>query len=729
MKLCLLIFSILIFTSVEAQTKHKILHFVDQDAQVPITSANIFKKPHQLIGTTDNNGNFEYFGRLTDADSLYVVAIGFEQMVLHIDTVSNYTIFNLLPSKTMLSAVVVTANNLNPYHAISQTDIRLRGVSNSQEVLRIVPGLFIGQPQGGGKAEQIFLRGFDNDHGTDINLSVDGMPINMVSHAHGQGYGDSHFIIPETIESTNYEKGMYNTSKGDLAVSGFAAFHTTNALDKNVIKVEGRQFNTYRALGMFSLLPKAMQDKQSWYVASEYRYSNAYFDHPQHFKRFNFFTKYTGQLSENNQLTISSSTMHSSWMASGQIPEVAVAEGLIGFYGAIDPNEGGITNRTNANAQLVTNLKNSAILKNQLYFSHYTFDLTSNFTYFLEDSINGDEIRQKEHRNLFGYNGSYSLDNYIGGIKLNSTLGWNTRWDFIRNISLSHTVNRYTIIDPLKLGNINEAQGDVYFNEEINFSPKWTLDLGIRYDYFHYQYDNQLASDTTLNGIGKYNAHNAVVSPKFKLSYLAGKDVQLYLFAGKGFHSNDARVVVLEGGKETLPAAYGSDLGIVAKPVKNLLLNAAVWYSYLQFDEKTLLEFKIDTDNDNKEDLVIQCVPKNGKMYVYGPVKPATVGGTTSTINSDANAEVNITPYASSTPTVATSSKGIKVFAGPRDDPFFFDLPQYLKIVSGQATSYNNPGTDALAGTNVLNVVVELPKSLLGTGSGINVWLETKQKS
>lgn len=147
------------------------------------------------------------------------------------------------------------------------------------------------------------------------------------------------------------------------------------------------------------------------------------------------------------------------------------------------------------------------------------------------------------------------------------------------------------------------------------------------------------------------------------------------------------------------------------------------------FDEKTLLEFKIDTDNDNKEDLVIQCVPKNGKMYVYGPVKPATVGGTTSTINSDATAEVNITPYTSSTPTVATSSKGIKVFAGPRDDPFFFDLPQYLKIVSGQATSYNNPGTDALAGTNVLSVVVELPKSLLGTGNSINVWLETKQKS
>ncbi|MDE1191390.1 MAG: DUF4331 family protein [Arachidicoccus sp.] len=147
------------------------------------------------------------------------------------------------------------------------------------------------------------------------------------------------------------------------------------------------------------------------------------------------------------------------------------------------------------------------------------------------------------------------------------------------------------------------------------------------------------------------------------------------------------------------------------------------------FDEKTLLEFKIDTDNDNKEDLVIQCVPKNGKMYIYGPIKPATVGTTSSTINSDATAVVDITPYTATTPTVAKSSKGIKAFAGPRDDPFFFDLPQYLKIISGQATSYNNPGTDALAGTNVLSVVVEVPKTMLGPGSTINVWLETKQKS
>jgi hypothetical protein len=147
------------------------------------------------------------------------------------------------------------------------------------------------------------------------------------------------------------------------------------------------------------------------------------------------------------------------------------------------------------------------------------------------------------------------------------------------------------------------------------------------------------------------------------------------------------------------------------------------------FKENTLLEFKIDNNNDFVEDLVIQCVAKNGKMYIYGPVAPQAAGGTSSTIKGTASVVVDITPYTSKTPIVAASSNGIKAFAGPRDDPFFFDLVQYLNVISGKATGFNNPGADTLAGTNVLSVVLEVPKTLLkGTGS-INVWLETKQKN
>jgi hypothetical protein len=147
------------------------------------------------------------------------------------------------------------------------------------------------------------------------------------------------------------------------------------------------------------------------------------------------------------------------------------------------------------------------------------------------------------------------------------------------------------------------------------------------------------------------------------------------------------------------------------------------------FDENTLLEFKIDNNNDYVEDLVIQCVTKGGKMYIYGPLAPENPGGSSTKIKGTASVVVDITPYTKSAAIVATSSKGIKAFAGPRDDPFFFDIGQYINVISGTATGFNNPGSDTLAGTNVLSVVVEVPKALLkGTGS-VNVWLETKQKN
>ena len=146
------------------------------------------------------------------------------------------------------------------------------------------------------------------------------------------------------------------------------------------------------------------------------------------------------------------------------------------------------------------------------------------------------------------------------------------------------------------------------------------------------------------------------------------------------------------------------------------------------FDPNTLIEFKIDNNGDNVEDLVIQAIYKDGKINIYGPVVPSMTG-TISKIEGNATASVAVTSYGASSPTIASSGSGIKVFAGPRDDPFFFDLDQYHAIIAGTATSFNNPGKDTFAGTNVMSIVVEVPKSLLKATSGtINVWLTTKKK-
>lgn len=484
---------------------------------------------------------------------------------------------------TQLSDVLVAANRLNPYKTIGESDIHMRSISNAQEVLRIVPGLFIGQHQGGGKAEQIFLRGFDNDHGTDINMSVDDMPVNMVSHAHGQGYADSHFIIPETIERTTYEKGMYNAQKGDLAVTGFVNFHTADVLAHNMIRAEGGQYDTWRVLGMANLLDAAAKaNGQSWYLASEYRYSNSYFDNPQHFNRFNLFSKYRGSMGDNNLLSVSAGTFYSKWKASGQIPESAVTEGLIGFYGAIDPNEGGSTSRTYANLLLTTTLSSGSLLKNQLYYSHYRFDLHSNFTFYLVDTVNGDEIRQRESRNLAGYNSSYVCDYHWSGSRLRSEAGVNIRLDVTQGSELTHTINNVTVINPVKLGNITELSTGIYLSETLNAGNRLTVNGAVRFDRFFFRYNNRLYADSALSGPGIYKASDQIFCPRLKISYQFGDRLQLYLFGGKGFHSNDARVVVAAPASPTLPAAWGSDIGAVLKPFGSLFVNAAVWFSHLQ---------------------------------------------------------------------------------------------------------------------------------------------------
>ena len=583
-RICMLLFIFLgtgYFTNAQTTVKGKV---IDAVSHQPLEGVTVLLLPEKISAVTDQLGNFIFKEAKETTASIQVSSIGYEIKTISLSELkkSDYNIS--LQSQTVeLKEVTVSAHAGDQYKVISKTDIAMRGVNNSQEVLRIIPGIVIGQHQGGGKAEQIFLRGFDADHGTDFREDVDGLPINMVSHAHGQGFADSHFIIPETIENVDFKKGPYTAGKGDFATTGFVDFNTRNALTNNLIKLEGGQFNTYRALGMFNLLnAKAKEKQQSWYVASEYRYSDAYFDNPQHFKRFNLFTKYNGRISAHSYLTLSATTFWSKWDASGQIPDRAVDKGLIGFYGAIDPFEGGITYRTNVNVQLLTSFANGDFIKNQVYYSNAHFDLHTNFTFFLVDSINGDEIRQKEARNLMGYNGSYNHVSYMGNTRLNTEAGLQLRSDMTKNSELSHTLDRFTLLDRIKLGDITELSVSPYISETIKFNEHFSVNAGLRFDQFYNKYNNKLAGDTTLPGTGIYKANAHTVSPKLNLYYHVNDGLQFYITTGKGFHSNDTRAVVVEHGYQVLPSVYSSDIGTVFKPAKNVIINAAIWYIYLQ---------------------------------------------------------------------------------------------------------------------------------------------------
>jgi outer membrane receptor protein involved in Fe transport len=558
---------------------------VDEKNKLPIEGITITILPQNKSTLSNENGSFIFNETTEQINSISFSGFGYEKTTF---TSKDYklgaTIQIKSKSSTILDEVIINSGaGGKQQNQISKLDIKMRGVANSQEVLRIVPGLFIGQHQGGGKAEQIFIRGFDCDHGTDISLNVDGMPINMVSHAHGQGYADAHFIIPETIESVDFKKGTYNAEKGNFNTAGYVDFKTANSIDKNIFKLEGGMYNSSRVAGVINLLNEKQKIKQqSWYFASEYNYSDGYFENPQHFNRFNFFTKYHGKVSENSFLQLSASTLQSKWNASGQIPDRAVEQGLIGFYGALDPTEGGETSRTNFNAQLFTNLKNHDFIKNQFYYTNYSFDLHTNFTFYLNDLVNGDQIRQKENRNLLGYNGSYNHVSYIGTTKIITETGLSFRLDKINNSELSNTINRFTVINPIKLGDISELNGSAFLSETFKFSEKWTINAGLRFDQFYNQYNNKLESDPTLNGIGIYKANANSLSPKFSIYYHANKNTQFYIATGRGFHSNDTRAVVVTNGKEILPPAYGFDLGSIFKPTNNLLLHLASWYMGLK---------------------------------------------------------------------------------------------------------------------------------------------------
>lgn len=581
--LLLLAYTTTIINSAAAQTSVR-GRVTDALSNQPLEGVTVMLLPSKSSGVTDQLGEFTIKQTKETTSDVSFSYVGFEPKTVSLSDLksSNYRV-TLTARSVELTSVTVSAHAGDQYKPISRTDISMRGVNNSQEILRIIPGIVIAQHQGGGKAEQIFLRGFDADHGTDFREDVDGMPINMVSHAHGQGFADSHFIIPETIQSVDFRKGPYAANKGDFATTGSVDFNTKNALTENLVKLEGGMFKTFRALGMFNLLnAKAKEKQQSWYVASEYRYSDAYFDNPQHFKRFNLFTKYNGKISANSYLALSATTFWSKWDASGQIPDRAVDQGLVGFYGAIDPFEGGLTDRTHINAQLVTSLNNGDLIKNQIYYSNSHFDLHTNFTFFLVDTVNGDEIRQREARNLMGYNGSYHHIGYIGTTKLSTEAGVNLRSDRTHNSELSHTVDRFTTLQQIKLGDITELNIAPYISETFNFNRHFSINAGLRFDQFYNKYNNKLANDSTLPGAGVYKANANTLSPKLNFYYHVNDKTQFYLTAGKGFHSNDARAVVVKNGYDILPAAYSADLGTVFKPAKNIIINAAIWYINLQ---------------------------------------------------------------------------------------------------------------------------------------------------
>lgn len=536
----------------------------DQSTIEPVEFVTIYNLNNKYHAHSDVFGRFTM--EANDGDSIFVSMVGYNRVAFVVETNTDWNI-NLKPAPVELSQIIVSPE-INTLNRIKAIDLKLNPVNSSQEILRKVPGLFIAQHAGGGKAEQIFLRGFDIDHGTDIQITADGLPVNMVSHAHGQGYADLHFVIPETVQGVDFGKGPYYANKGNFTTAGYVDFKTFDRLNGSSIKVEGGNFNTLRTVGLIDLLSENRNSNA--YIATEYLSSDGPFQSPQNFNRINLFGKFNTRIGD-DFLSLQMSTFSSSWDASGQIPIRAIESGQIDRFGAIDDTEGGETSRQNFLISYTSSINNSDFIQTRAYVSKYDFQLFSNFTFFLDDPVNGDQIKQKESRTIYGVQSSYNRSRPFLSGELTTENGIGFRYDDIDGNELSHTRNRNETLDSIALGDINEFNGSLFSNFTWE-AGKWLVNAGARVDQFRFQ-----EVDALLSSYEKKSTSQTIVSPKLNIVFNATEKVQVYAKSGKGFHSNDSRVVLANNVKNTLPSAFGYDLGTILRPFDRLIIDVAYW--------------------------------------------------------------------------------------------------------------------------------------------------------
>jgi outer membrane receptor protein involved in Fe transport len=547
---------------------------IDAATRASLPGATISNITGASSVTTNAAGYFEWKNRTGRAGDTMIVSHAGYLPDTSVVTDRKMTIA-LRPAALKLAMATVTGQDKYVQNKISALDLLLKPIQSSQDILRSVPGLFIAQHAGGGKAEQIFLRGYDIDHGTDISITADGLPVNMISHAHGQGYADLHFLIPETVERVNFDKGPYRADKGNLATAGYVDFKTRDFLADNSLKLEAGRFNTRRAVGMFKAVDKNTANKRAQlYLAGELFKADGYFESSQNFKRANLLAKYTLIKNENTRISFLASAFDSKWTASGQIPDRAVKEGLINRFGAIDDREGGNTSRYNTSLTVEKRLRNNWQWNNQLYFSNYRFNLFSNFTFFLEDSVQGDMINQRENRNIFGASSRFSKHGNWGALPVHTEAGAGLRYDDVGNIELSKAPGRIPV-SPIQKGSVKEANVFAFVNQQITLANRFDVNAGLRFDYFNFGYKDRLVATP-----GFQYQNRTILSPKLNFGYTLSKKARLFLNNGLGFHSNDTRVILNRESSDILPRVFGTDLGISITPRKGLFMKLALWQLY-----------------------------------------------------------------------------------------------------------------------------------------------------
>lgn len=454
-------------------------------------------------------------------------------------------------------------------------DLRLRAIQGPGDLFRVAPGLMIVQHAGGGKANQYLLRGFDADHGTDIALSLDGLPINMVSHGHGQGYADANWVIPELVERVEVSKGPYFVENGDFSTAGSISLVTRDR-GESFVSAGAGSFDTIRAVGMAA---PVVNDRWRPLFAAEIVHTDGPFVSPENFKKYkyNLYGKLTYDLDARSRIAVATSAYSGSWNASGQLPNRAVEAGLVDFFGTLDPTEGGASSRRNAYATYRLRPDNFSEFLALAYVSRYDFTLYSNFTFFSRDPANGDGIEQWDNRTITGARASYRWLRQWRGILFDSSIGGSARADSIVN-GLAYTRARERLAKVVE-SEIDESAVGLFVKEEVRLARWLRLVGGMRFDHFTFRVSDRL-EDLLTQGSGTSGARGASrVSPKATLVLSPLESIDFFANYGHGFHSNDARGVVAQQDPVTpLTRTVGYEVGARARLLgRRLDVAAALW--------------------------------------------------------------------------------------------------------------------------------------------------------
>jgi len=470
---------------------------------------------------------------------------------------------------------------------VSGQDLNARPVTRPGEILEAAPGLAVVDHSDGGKANQYYLRGYNLDHGTDLAIFVDDMPINLPTHAHGQGYVDLNWLMPETVNGLNIRKGPYFADVGDFATAGSLFINLRDSVDHNIVSASVGSFDYQRYFTMGS----TKLGGGSLLYAGEVNYYDGPWDTPDHMNKLSSLLRYS-QGTATDGFSASAMAYSNSWTATDQIPLRAIQSGLIGLYGELDPTDGGDTSRFSLSARMAQSDSDGS-WKANAYLVKYELDLFNNYTWFTNDPVNGDQFHQHDDRVYGGVGASRTIEGSLFNLPTETVLGIQSRYDAIK-LGLSNTVDRMFLSNVLT-DHVHEGNAGMYAENTVHWTDWLRTTLGWRGDYY------AASVNSIIQPANSGNNQAAIGSPKFRMVFGPFAKTEFFLGAGMGYHSNDARSTTTtevpgdptmgQGAAPILVRSKGAEVGVRSKAFSGLDSSVSLFI----LDQKSELFFDGDT--------------------------------------------------------------------------------------------------------------------------------------